>query len=192
MLQNPPLHQEPFFFPNVAIVTLRCRPIKVTVPLINQNQKIPWGLNYMFRLTEPVIFQIILPSAVTWNSLHFQTSFSDWSDAQETEGGQVIIALASSKASTAQPPPAPPAGLATEESTLSGPECEEPVYSFSYSQINWKFDPTHWKRSGRWMMHVQAITITTAITLSVMERCIPREKKGEMWSELLRRGCIFG
>lgn len=95
----------------------------------------------MFRLTEPVIFQIFFLSSVTCDSPHFQASFSDWSDAQETEGGQVITA--------AWPPPTPPAGLAT----LSGPEYEEPVYSFSYSQTNWMFDPTHWKRSGRWMMH---------------------------------------
>lgn len=59
-------------FSNVSIATLRWRPIKVTVPLINQNQKIPRGLNYIFRLTEPVIFYIIFPSAVSWNSLHLR------------------------------------------------------------------------------------------------------------------------
>lgn len=122
----------------------------------------------MFRLTEPVIFQIIFPSSVTCDSAHFQTSFSDWSDAQETEGGQVITA--------AWPPPTPPAGLAT----LSGPEYEEPVYSFSYSQKTECLTQLVGREvADRWCT-VQTITITTATYLSVVERCIPREKKGDV------------
>lgn len=51
-LRSPLIHRDTFFS-NVSIATWRWRPIKVIVRIIIQTQKIPWGLNYIFRLNEP-------------------------------------------------------------------------------------------------------------------------------------------
>lgn len=56
------------FLPKVSIATRRWRPVKAIVPLINQNQKMPWGHNYIFRLNETCRVWIIFPSAVPRNS----------------------------------------------------------------------------------------------------------------------------